>query len=284
LNSPPKTTIVLIAGSVRANDRTGHHDYLAGCRLLADLLSRLPGVNPIVVRNGWPEDTGIINGCAAIVFYDGGGGKQGFLQSPERIECIQTAVDAGVGVVMIHKTVAFPRHLTDRGKAWLGGTYVPGISHRGHWQSQHRDFPDHAVSSGVESWKIRDGWLSNIQFVDEMRGITPLLWSGKRHGGAKTGGNRCIVSWAYDRPNGGRSFGFTGLDAHSAWSSSGLRRLIVNGILWSAGHHVPEAGAPCAIDRVAIDAYLSPRGSRTIGLLQGIGKTAARALGFRHRW
>lgn len=284
VNATPAKTIVLIAGPVRTHDRIGHHDYLAGCKLLADLLRRSSGINPIVVHDGWPEDSRITNDCAAIVFYDGGGGNQGFLRSPERIERIQTAVDAGVGIVMIHKTVAFPLSLTNQGKAWIGGTYTPGTSSRGHWRSRHASFVDHPVSAGVESWRIRDGWLNNIQFVDKMSGVTPLLWSGRKHGGADAGGNRDIVSWVYDRPDGGRSFSFTGLDAHSAWSLPGLRRFVTNGILWTAGNEIPASGVSCDMDSAAIDSYLSPRRSRTIGILRGIGKSAARALRLRRRW
>jgi len=277
-------TIVLVAGPVRLHDRVGHHDYLGGCTLMADLLRRVPGVTPIVIQNGWPEDQGIFNGCSAIVSYDGGGGNQGFLQTAERIECIQSAVDAGAGLTMIHKAIAFPTTLTERGTAWMGGTYVPGMSHRGHWKSQHLDFPHHPVTSGVEPWRIYDGWLNNIQFVDEMRGITPLLWSGEQHGGSCNGGHQDVVAWAYSRPHNGRSFCFTGIDAHSAWSLPGLRRLITNGILWSAGNEIPQAGAFCDIDRAVIDSYLSPRRSPAIGLLKGLGKKTAKALRFQRRW
>jgi len=33
------TKIVLVSGAVKAKDSTGHHDYLAGCRLAASLLA-----------------------------------------------------------------------------------------------------------------------------------------------------------------------------------------------------------------------------------------------------
>ena len=36
--------IVLVAGTVKARDTVGHHDYLAGCRLAAFLLAQTPGV------------------------------------------------------------------------------------------------------------------------------------------------------------------------------------------------------------------------------------------------
>ena len=253
--------IVLIAGPVRPHARSGHHDYAAGCRLLATLLSRLEGVQPEVVTDGWPSDNALLEHAAALVFYDKGGGKQGFLATAERIACLEQAAAAGTGIVMIHQTVGFPREHVELGKRLLGGVYATGMSQRGHWKTEHTSFPRHPVTRGVQPWKILDGWLSGIVFNDGMPGVTPLLWSGRRHGGSAEGGNSDIVSWAYERPDGGRSFVFTGLDAHSAWCHAGLRRLIVGGILWSAGLEVPEAGAPVDADAVLLNSYLTPRSS-----------------------
>ena len=51
------------------------------------------------------------------------------------------------------------------------------------------------------------------------------------------------IGWAYERPDGGRSFAFTGCDLHRNWQVESQRRLVVNGILWTAKLEVPEAGA-----------------------------------------
>ena len=87
-----------------------------------------------------------------------------------------------------------------------------------------------------------------------------------------------MVCWAYERPEGGRSFCFTGLDAHAAWSVSGVRQLVVNGILWSAGLAVPAAGAPCAVEREALREYLTPRRFRGTKKLRKLARAAWGAL------
>jgi len=270
INSDVPRRIVLIAGPVKERDRRGHHDYLGGCRLLAQLLARVPGVEPVVVMNGWPDDEALLDGAAALVFYDRGGGKQGFLATPERTRRLQQAAADGAGLVMIHQTVGFPAAHRALGTHLLGGVYASGVSRRGHWRSSHSDFPDHPVTRGVETWHIRDGWLNGIAFSEGLDGITPLLWSGRRAGGSPEGGEQDIVAWAFDRPGAcagprsgsGRSFVYTGLDAHSAWSHAGLRRLVVNGILWSAGVAIPAGGTPVNTDAAALDACLTPRRSR----------------------
>lgn len=271
--------IVLVAGTVKTRDTVGHHDYLAGCRLAAALVEQTPGVRATVVPDGWPADERILDGARALVFYARGGAKHAFLASPHRIERMQQAVDAGVGLVMLHRAVRYPGPFAARAAGWIGGVHVAGASGRGHWPTEHRNFPEHPVTRGVSPWTIRDGWFNAIAFVDGMRGVTPVLWAGADHGGAASGGVPDVVAWAFDRPGGGRSFCFTGLDAHSAWAVTGLRQLVVNGILWSAGLPVPVDGAPCAVDEPRIDSYLTVRSPKAPGVVRQLWRRLRRMAG-----
>lgn len=270
---PGSTRIVLVAGEVRSVDRVGHHDYLGGCRLLADLLEQTPGVSAVVVRDGWPEDEAVLEGARSLVFYNAGGRSQAQLASPQRIERIQQQLDEGAGIVVIHRAVSYPPELASRGQSWLGGVHLRALSGRGHWWTFHRRLPEHPVTRGVPPWRIRDGWLNGIQFADGMRGVTPLVWAGRWRRGSQRGGAGDVVSWSYEAPGGRRAFAFTGLDAHRAWSVPGVRQLTVNGILWSAGLEVPASGAPCALESNALASYLTPRtpASRTRKLLKVLG-------------
>jgi len=254
-----KKRIVLVAGETAKVDVVGHHDYLAGCRCLEVLLRQTEGVETVRVDGGWPDDKQVFEGASSIVFYTDGGGKQAFLNSPDRIQTMQSLADAGVGLVMIHQAVDFPNEFAKQGQAWLGGIYLQGKSGRGHWPSKHIDFPDHPIARGVTAWQVNDGWLNGVQFIDKMRGIAPLVWSGKDYEESRAGLDAQIVSWAYQRPDGGRSFSFTGLDAHSAWELDGMRQLVVNGILWSAGVEIPAKGAPCQIEKSELQSMQTPR-------------------------
>lgn len=250
--------IVLVAGETAKVDTVGHHDYIAGCKCLESLLRQTENIEPIVVLDGWPKDESLFDTASAVVFYTDGGGKQAFLESQERIAKIDSLVDRGVGLVLIHQAVDFPKASESIGKRWLGGVYSEG-SGRGHWPSSHVDFPNHEISRGVEPWKVNDGWLNKIHFVDGMKGITPLVWSSKEYAGSRAGLDNDIVAWIYERPDGGRSFSFTGLDAHSAWSLVGMRQLVINGVLWSARQPIRPKGAASKIESAALDAMLTPR-------------------------
>src|SRR5688500_11269516 len=68
-----KKKIVLLAG--RKRHAFGDHEHFAGCTLLAKRLNEVPGVEAVVVKDGWPKDESVLEGAAAIVmFSDGGGG------------------------------------------------------------------------------------------------------------------------------------------------------------------------------------------------------------------
>jgi hypothetical protein len=208
--TPAPRKIVLVAGETAKQDVPGHHDYLAGCKALETLLRQTAGVRTEFVRDGWPEKEETFTGAAAVVFYTDGGGKQAFLQTPERIARIQALADAGAGLVCIHQAVDFPAEFEQQAKSWLGGIYLTGKSGRGHWPSAHVEFPDHPITRGVTTWKVNDGWLNELQFVDGLSGVTPLVWSGKVYQGSRSGRDADIVGWGYQRPGGGRSFSFTG--------------------------------------------------------------------------
>ena len=257
-----KHKIILVAGEIAKVDTAGHHDYLAGCECLQVLLQQTTGVETIRIDNGWPESESTFDGASSVVFYTDGGGKQAFLDSPQRIAKLQSLADAGVGIVMIHQAVDFPDTFVEQGRSWLGGVYQKNKSGRGHWPSSHIDFPSHPISNGVTPWQINDGWLNDIQFVEGMQGITPLVWSGKDVEESRAGLDNHIVAWTYDRPAGGRSFSFSGLDAHAAWEFPGMRQLVINGILWSAIVSIPEKGAPCQIDQKDLEAMMTPRKSK----------------------
>jgi hypothetical protein len=280
--SADAATIVLVAGIMKTPDRLGHHDYLGGCRVAARLLAQ-SGVRATVGRDGWPEDETALDAADALVLYTGGLTRHALFRSPERIERLQRLVDRGIGLVVIHQAVRCSPELAPRAVRWIGGVHLAGESGRGHWPTRHAEFPLHPVTSGVEPWDITDGWLNEIRFVDDMRGITPLVWSSREHGGSSAGGTAAVVAWAYERPGGGRSFSFTGLDAHSAWSVAGVRRLIVNGILWSAGTRVPPEGAPCVADEALLNGCLTPRGSRAARAIRRFGRRLRRLAGSRAR-
>lgn len=243
---PALAKIVLLAGA--PSNKSGQHEYFAGCALLMKWLKATPGVWPVMARDGWPKNEKIFEKARAVVYFGDGGGKQPFLDA-DRWQVLKRTMAGDTGLVLLHQAVDFPLGpQTDQVKSWLGGVFLKDIGCRGHWDMEFNEFAKHPVLGGVSGFAAPlDGWLYNLHFAPD---IVPLL-SGtvpdksrstadaKQHAGRPE-----VVAWGYQRPGGGRSFAFTGCDLHRNWGVEGQRRLVTNGVLWSAGVEVPAGGAP----------------------------------------
>jgi type 1 glutamine amidotransferase len=244
------TKIVLVAGSNFY--KKGEHDYIPNCAALADLL-RQSNVAPVLALD-WPKKPETFAGAKAVVFFYDGGDKNGVLKD-DRAAQVQKLADAGVGIVHLHQAIDYPRELGDRVRGWAGGAWEKGYGQRAHWTAEFKTFPDHAIFCGVKPFTVNDGWIFKIRFVDNKKGITPLLRTTAPKSKIAADSDDAIVAWTYERPGGGRSFTFTGGHLHESFGQEGYRRFLVNGILWSAGVDVPTAGAPVALTPEALEGY-----------------------------
>ena len=243
--NPKLAKIVLLAGS--PSNKSGQHEYFAGCALMMNWLKANPGVHVVMAREGWPKNEAIFKGAKAVVYFGDGGGKQPFID-PAKWKVIESLVHGGAGFVMLHQAVDFPLG-PDKGiQQRMGAVWLKDIGCRGHWDMDFTEVGKHPVLQGVKPFPLKgDGWLYNLHFAD--KGVTPLLAAevpdksrttqdAKSHVGRKE-----VMAWAFERPGGGRSFAFTGCDLHKNWEVESQRKLVINGILWSAGLKVPEGGA-----------------------------------------
>jgi hypothetical protein len=102
-----------------------------------------------------------------------------------------------------------------------------------------------------------------MRFVPGMKGVTPVLAAvppkntiqgeGKTsssHGGNPavweevSAGKKQVMAWAYERPDGGRGFGFTGLHKHANLADDNFRTALLNAVAWVSKLPVPEKGVP----------------------------------------
>ena len=236
---PKLTKIVLVAGSNFF--KPGEHEYVPGCVVLRDLLRQTPGVFPVLAVD-WPQKPQTFTDVKTVVFFFDGGDKHALLVADRRAQ-VQKLADAGVGLVHLHQVIDYPKELGDRARGWTGAAWEKGFSQRAHWVADFASFPEHPVCRGVTPFQIDDGWLFKLRFVPERKGVTPLLRTVSPKAANQELNDEYIVSWLYERPDGGRSFTFTGCHLHSSFALEGYRRLLVNGILWSAGVEIPLSGA-----------------------------------------
>lgn len=276
--------IVLVAGPVRAAGRAGHHDYVAGCRLLAELLSRIPGVSVEVVENGWPVDERCLEQAASILFYDNGGGKQGFLATPERRALLERQAERGCGLVLLHQAAGFPTEFCAWGQRHFGAVYQAGISRRGHRRVRLQG-AKHPISDSWAPHAVRDGWLDHAALpTDRANYVTPLLWPASVPASDKTQRSARMVAWAHEPPAGGRGFVFTGADNHRLWRNDEVRRFVASGVLWSAGLAAPPWRDWHVMSDGDVDARRSPRQSPWPRLAGKLGRRVTRSLRGQRKW
>ena len=241
------TKIVLVAG--RRSHGKGEHEFFAGCAVLMKLLQQTSGVFPVMARDGWPRNPQTFEGAKSVVFFMDGGGGHPIIQKDHR-EVVQRLMDQGVGFVNLHYAVEYPKSQSDHVLQWLGGYYETGYSTNPHWKAEIKTLPEHPITRGVKPFALQDEWYFNIRFKPEQEGVTPILKAvppdNKRGTAAarEHKGREEVLAWAFNRANGGRSFGFTGAHFHKNWGDENFRRLVVNAILWTAKLEVPPDGAP----------------------------------------
>jgi type 1 glutamine amidotransferase len=95
----------------------------------------------------------------------------------------------------------------------------------------------HPVTAGVKDFRVRDEFYYRLKFVQPEGSVKPLLR-------VTIDGEPEAVAWAWERPDGGRSFGFSGLHFHDNWKLEPYRRLVAQGVLWTLGLPVPKEGLP----------------------------------------
>jgi len=124
---------------------------------------------------------------------------------------------------------------------WFGGLWIPYASHNpvDTWTVQPLNGA-HPILSGVAPWTYREEMYSRY-FLFDNPGRTELLEA--RPSDPKNGIAFDPVSWAYARPDGGRSFVWGGADFHdNLHNVASYRKFLLNGIAWTAGLDVPAGG------------------------------------------
>jgi len=266
--------IVFIAGA--PSHGPGEHEHRAGCLLLKSCLDQVKGVTSIVYSNGWPDDpASAFADAAALVFYSDGGDGHPLLRD-DRLQKIGDLVEKGVGFTCIHYAVEATKEKGEKEfLKWLGGCFEVDWSVNPTWTADFQTLPKHPVTQGLNPFKIYDEWYFYMRFPDGMSGVTPILnavapaATMDRSDGPHEGnpavrasvkkGETQHMAWAFERPDGGRGFGFTGGHYHKNWGNDNVRKLVLNAILWTAKMDVPPDGVPSSVTAEDLKKNLDPK-------------------------
>lgn len=245
--------ILFVAGS--KSHGYGAHEHFAGLRILQDAIEKSSEKANVTIVRGWPSDDQIASADTIVIYCDGG---KRHVAMDHRDQLRKRLAD-GCGLVCLHYAVELVPG--EPGKDWeelLGGHFEVNYSVNPHWVGEFKSLPDHPITNGVEPFATDDEWYFHMRFSDKGK-VIPILsaiapeHTMKRPDGAHSGnphvrksvgaGEPQTVAWAYERPDGGRSFGLTGGHYHWNWGNDDLRRLVTNAILWTADETIGPDGS-----------------------------------------
>jgi len=222
-----KTKVLLLA--TPPDHPYGTHMYLPGCEILAKCLRQHAGVEAVVCE-GWPGDPEVLAGVRAIAMYSGPGDF--VLREPHRQQ-FDELMRGGVGFSALH---------------WGTGA-AP--------DNAEQIVSDDPISRGWSNFDLRDEIYLNPELLPATRAVAKVCVQGPADSAPKDQ----IIAWCYERPDakGGRSFGCSLGHFHELFGKEPFRRLLVNGILWTAQIEVPDEGASCRIEASDLDLPPDPR-------------------------
>jgi hypothetical protein len=219
------------------------HEYEAGIRLIGNWFQQNTNYQVILseATDKWEEGPELLERVHTVVMFFNQASRW-MQQDPERLKAFQHYARRGGGLVGIHWGIGSKR---DEDIAaflpLLGATHGGKDRKYAFLKTRFRPTNEsHAIQQGLRPIEIEDEYYYNLKQFKSPSPIVPLME-------ARIENEWYMVAWAWERPQGGRSFGFSGLHYHGNWSNETYRRLVFQGILWTLEEEIPEGGINVSI-------------------------------------
>ncbi len=268
-----KKVLVIAGKKSHGPEGNGIHDYPWSARLLKVMLDRSNVKDRIQVDyrlDGWPKDQGIVESADTIVIISDGRDNDKYadaphLESDARVAFVDQQMRRGCGLVTFHFSTFAPEKYREPLLRWNGGYFQWETEDKRKWYSAMRTVESeveltktmHTTLRGIRPFKLKEEFYYNLRFDPRDQGFSPLLMVPALKGREPDGN---IVAWAKQRTKAdgnGRGFGTTCGHFYDNWKNDDFRRLMLNGITWSAGVDLPEGGVEARYyDRDEIKAAL----------------------------
>lgn len=222
----------------------------------------------VQVTREWPSADLLSKQDALVIYADGWGAHP----ANGHVAELKKFMDAGGGLTVIHWATGLgspeagnkkkDQRVDPVRRQWrnlVGADFEPWHSVSRFWDASFEKLPDHPVTRGVPPFVVHDECYFHLRCDDpEHAHVTPLhgavppvsiIHPGRAMDSGSVSaveavkkGEEQYCAWGFERPDGGRAFGFTGGHTHWNWGRDELRMLILNGIYWCAGGEVPGSG------------------------------------------
>jgi type 1 glutamine amidotransferase len=251
------TRVLIVVGP--SSHPPGTHEVTAGGRLMQHALQRLanvPGIDADVFHD-WPQDAAVRNRASTVVFIGDIFPPQRLPDSPLVLAQLGEMMKRGCGLACVHfatglRAVDVPPDGSHPLLYWLGGYFATRCPHH---QSVARVFPMVTITPAAERHPVSRGWRAfslpeepyyNNYFGPEANRLAPNVTALATSQLPPEAPQREVVAWGVERPDSGRGFAVVMPHFYKNWANDDLRRLILNGIVWTAKREVPAGGVDSA--------------------------------------
>lgn len=240
---PLPTKRVLLIGQGPDGHPPTTHEYRAGTQIVAKLLSRQPSVQTIVVSadGEWADGPMLLDGADAVVLFVSQGAK--WIQTqPNRLAAFQALAKRSGGLSVLHwgmgtKDAADVPAFVELFGGCHGG---PDRRYKVLEAQLEPTNATHPILRAVSPLKVQEEFYYQLKWPKPVEKHVSLLQVAIE-------GQTYPVAWSWERPAGGRSFGFSGLHFHDNWKHESYRRVVVQAVLWTIGRDIPTAGIDVSI-------------------------------------
>jgi len=240
---------LLLIGQGPDGHPPGTHEYMAGQKILQHCLKQSKGITTELVEADEPWSDGpekLKHADGAVIFVSEG--AKWASADQRRLQALAGLVSRGGGLVGLHWGIGtkdaapIPAFLN-----LLGGCHGgPDRKYQVLQDAKLEVAREHPITQGLKDFAAREELYYQLKLVKPTDGLTPILQS-------EIDGGKHTVSWAWQRPDGGRSFGFSGLHFHDNWQKPEYRRLVTQAVLWTLDLPVPEGGVNVDVPKALLE-------------------------------
>lgn len=229
---------VLLIGQGPDGHPWNSHEYMAGLRILASCLQSVKGVQVIIVNadEPWKKGPELLDGADGAVVFVSQGGR--WLQKDKRrLAAFRRLAKRGGGLVALHWGMGARLAKDIPAFVELFGCMHGGPDRKYKVVTVQTEIVNskHPIVRGVKPVKLKEEFYYKLKLRKSGGKLTPLIRvpiDGETHN----------VAYAWNRPDGGRSFGFSGGHFHANWKHEPYRRLMTQATLWTVNVPIPSLG------------------------------------------
>lgn len=228
----PKTLLLLSQGP------DGHpvstHEYVAGQQILARLLRDVPDlqVRQLQADGEWREGAAVLDKTDHCVLFVSEGAKW-VNADPARRDAFRRLAERKGGLSVLHWGMGTRDAANIDVFVQLFGACHGGPDRKYKvLETKCTPASDHAATRGLQEFTIKDEFYFALK-RDPNQDLKPLLT-------ARIDDRDEMVAWAWERKDGGRSFGFSGLHFHANWERPEYQKLVAQSVLWTTQLPAPQ--------------------------------------------